>query len=155
GRVDHIGHGWEEVGAGRKQRGKVGHHAVLPDEGTDEAEVGVLGAAYHLALVVDATGDGGKSSRQSVQVFEHAIPPKRGKLRCAVSAADCPDNLALVVDAEGETAIFEVGKRQGSVFVSPKYGVKCLGAGSRVAYGLTLIVDALCFPVCILTHRVT
>src|SRR6266851_9992974 len=52
--VDLVSHGGEEVGFCRKQRAKVGHHVVLPDEGMGvEVEVGVQGASYHLALVVD------------------------------------------------------------------------------------------------------
>ena len=49
--VDRVSHGCVEVGTCRKQRFKVGHHAVLPDEGKGPVEVGVLSAPHHLALV--------------------------------------------------------------------------------------------------------
>src|SRR6266513_4305227 len=58
--VDLVSHGYEEVGTCRKQRVKVGHHAVLPDEAMRPVEAGVQGASYHLARVVDAGGYAGK-----------------------------------------------------------------------------------------------
>jgi hypothetical protein len=151
--VDLVSHGWVQVGTCRKQRVKAGHHAVLPDEGIRPVEGGVQGASYHLALVVDAAGYGGKISRQSLEVCECAVPPKRGVEGCAVSAGDFPNNLALVVNAESETTSSEVSKGQGSAVFFPQYGVKRCGAGSRVAYGLTLIVDGVRFPIWIATHR--
>ena len=152
--IDLVSHGCVEVGICRKQRVKVGHHAVLPDEGTDKVEVGVSVASYHLALVVDAGGYGAKISRQNAEVCEHAVLPKSCMAGYAVSAADLPNNLALVVNGEGEIGarLSEVGKGEGSA-VFPEYGVNCCGAGSRVAYGLTLIVDGVRFPVWIATHR--
>src|SRR4029077_12745369 len=39
--VDLVSHGCEEVGTGRKERVKVGHRAVLPDETMGPVEVGV------------------------------------------------------------------------------------------------------------------
>src|SRR5215472_11270019 len=86
--VDLVSHGCEEVGTCRKQRIKVGHHAVLPDEGTRPVEAGVLGASHHLALIVDASGYGGKISRQSAEVGEYLVLPKRGILGAGVRAAD-------------------------------------------------------------------
>src|SRR6266853_1340308 len=41
-------------------------------------EVGVQGASYHLALVVDAAGYGGMIS-QSAEVFDCAVLPKSGR----------------------------------------------------------------------------
>src|SRR6516165_5673263 len=74
--VDLVSHECEEVGICGKQRVKVCHHAVLPDEGMGPVEAGVEGASYHLPPVVDAGGYGGKISRQSVQVCECAVLPK-------------------------------------------------------------------------------
>src|SRR5229473_5238350 len=88
--VDLVSHDCEEVGTGRKQRVKVGHHAVLPDEAMGPVEVGVPGASHHLALAVDAGGYGGKISRQSAEVCECVALPKRAILGCAVRTADCP-----------------------------------------------------------------
>src|SRR5215469_14760329 len=76
--VDLVRHGYLEVGTCRKQRVKVGHHVVLPDEGMGPVEVGIPGASHHLAPVVDASGDGGKISRQSFEICECAVLPKRG-----------------------------------------------------------------------------
>src|SRR5215469_14717087 len=158
--VDLVGHGCEEVGACRKQRVKVGHHLVLVDEGTGpgQAECGVQdqGASYHLAPVVDAGGPGERIS-QSAEVFDCAVCavwPKSGNEGSAVRAADSPNNLAPVVNAGGPigTRMSEVSKREGSA-VFPQYGVNRCGAGSRVAYGLALIVDRECLPVWIATHR--
>src|SRR5215510_15303912 len=112
--VDLVSHGCVEVGTCRKQRVKVGHHAVLPDEAMGPDEAGVPGASHHLALVVDAAGYGGNISRQSAEVCDCAVLPKRGILGCGVSAADCPNNLALVVNAKGDGASSEVRKREGS-----------------------------------------
>ena len=76
GVVDLVSHGWVEVGICGKQLAKVGHHAVLVDEGIAvEVEAGVQGASYHLAPIVDATGYGGKISRHSVEVCECAVLP--------------------------------------------------------------------------------
>src|SRR6266700_4634043 len=152
--VDLVSHGCEEVGTCRKQRVKVGHHAVLPDEAMRPVEAGVQGASYHLALVVDAGGPGGKISRQSAEVCDRAVLPKNGIEGCAVRAATSPNNLAQVVNAGGEigTRESEVRKRDGSA-VFPQYGVTRSAAGSRVAYDLALIVDRKCDPVWIVTHR--
>src|ERR1700693_1830485 len=54
--VDLVRHGCEEVGTGRKQRVKVGHHVVVPDEGMGPVEGGVPVASHHSAPVVDAAG---------------------------------------------------------------------------------------------------
>jgi hypothetical protein len=62
--VDLVSHGCEEVGTGRKQRVKIGHHAVLVDEGMGPVEVGVPVASHHLAPVVDAAGFAAKISRR-------------------------------------------------------------------------------------------
>src|SRR5215472_12869471 len=145
-RVDLVSHGCEEVGTCRKQRIKVGHHAVLPDEGMRPVEVSVQGASHHLAPVVDASGYGGKISRQSAKVCECAVLPKRAIDGCVVSATDDPNNLALIVNAVGATASSEIRKRGESV-ACPQYGVIRRCAGSRVAYGLALIVDRECEPV--------
>ena len=39
--LDLVRHDWKEVGTGGKQRVKVGHHVVLPDEGMGPFEVRV------------------------------------------------------------------------------------------------------------------
>src|SRR5216683_642689 len=152
--VDLVSHGCVEVGTCRKQRVKVGQYAVLPDEAMGPVEVGVEGASHHLALVVDAAGKCAKISRQKAEVCDCAVLPKSGISGCAVRAATLPNNLALVVNAVGDigTSNSEVRKREGSA-VFPQYGVKRSGAGSRVAYGLALIVDPDCDPVWIATHR--
>ena len=126
--VDLVSHDCEEVGTGREQRIKVGHHSVLPDEAMGPVEVGVPGASHHLALAVDAAGKGAKISRQSTKVCDCEVLPKSGIDGCAVRAGDFPNNLALVVNAEGETGdrTSEVRKRQGGA-VFPQYGVKRCG----------------------------
>ena len=73
--VDLVCHGCVEVGTCRKQGVKVGHHAVLPDEGMGPVEVGVPSASHDLALIVDAGGYGGKISRQSMEVCECVVLP--------------------------------------------------------------------------------
>ena len=40
---------------------------VLPNKATGPVEVGVKGASHHLALVVDAGGNGGTISRQNAE----------------------------------------------------------------------------------------
>src|SRR5215510_14413749 len=155
--VDLVSHGCEEVGTCRKQRVKVGHHFVLVDEGMGPVEAGVQRASHHLAQVVDAGGPGGRISRQNAEVCDCAVCavlPKSGNEGCAVRAADSPNNLAPVVNAGGPigTRNSEVSKREGSA-VFPQYGVNRCGAGSRVAYGLALIVDRVCLRVWIATHR--
>ena len=151
--VDLVSHGCVEVGTGGKRRIEVGHHAVLPDEAVGPVEAGVPGASHHLAPVVDAGGYGGNISRQSAEVCECVVLPKRAILGCAVSTADCPNNLAPVVIAIGDSASSELRKRGGSA-VFPRYGVnRRTAAGSRVAYGLALIVDPKCVPVWIATRR--
>src|SRR5260370_20990515 len=115
-------------------------------------EVGVEGASHHLALVVDAAGKCAKISRQKAEVCDCAVLPKSGISGCAVRAATLPNNLALVVNAVGDigTSNSEVRKREGSA-VFPQYGVTRCGSGSRVAYGLALIVDSDCEPVSLAT----
>src|SRR5215470_7738911 len=150
--VNLVRHGCEEVGTCRKQRIKVGHHAILPDEAMRPIEAGVQSASYHLAPVVDAGAYGGKISRQSTKVCEYAVLPNRGKLGCVVSAANYSSNLAVVVNGFGDGASSEVRKR-GGIAVFPQYAVNCTGADSREAYGLALIVDRHREPVWIATHR--
>jgi hypothetical protein len=116
--VDLVSHGCEEVGISRKQRVRVGHHAVLPDEGMGPVEAGVQGTSHHLALVVDAGSDGGKISRQSAEVCDCAVPPKSGIEGCAVRASDIPNNLTPVVNAEGETTSSKVRKGKAVPFFS-------------------------------------
>lgn len=79
-----------------------GHHAVLPDEGMGPVAVGKLGAPHHLALVVNAFGEGGKVPRQSAEVCDFEVLPKSAIDGCAVSANDLANNLALVVNADGQ-----------------------------------------------------
>src|ERR1700739_1382449 len=86
--VDLVSHRCEEVGTGRKQRIKVGHHAVLPEEAMGPVEVGVEVASHHLALVIDAAGQAAKISRQKAEVCEYAVLPKRAILGCVVRTAD-------------------------------------------------------------------
>src|ERR1700693_4000214 len=54
--VDLVSHDGEEVGTGRKQRVKVGHHVVVPDEGMGPVEGGVPVASHHSAPGVGAAG---------------------------------------------------------------------------------------------------
>src|ERR1700732_4874147 len=112
--VDLVTHGCEEVGTCRKQRVKVGHHAVLVDEGMGPVEAGVQGASDYLAAVVDAGAYGGKISWQSGEGCKYAVLPKRGKFGCVVSTDDYPNNLAMFVNALGGSASSEVLKRHGS-----------------------------------------
>src|SRR6266478_5283795 len=152
--IDRVSHGDEEVGIRRKQRVKVGHHAILPDEAMRPVEAGVVGASYHLAPVVDAGGYSAKISRQSLEVCDCALLPKNGQAGCAVRAATLPNNLALVVNGVGDVGTLdgsEARKPEG-IAVFPQYGVTCSGAGSRVAYGLASIVDAVRVPIWIATH---
>src|SRR6266568_3980378 len=130
--VDLVSHGYEEVGTCRKQRVKVGHHAVLPDEAMRPVEAGVQGASYHLALAVDAGGPGGKISRQSAEVCEYAVLPKSGKEGCAVRAADFPNNLALVVNAGGEIGTWASGVNNSRF---------------RISYDLSAVIDIAGRPV--------
>src|SRR6266849_676343 len=90
--VDLVRHDCVQVGTGRKQRVKVGQHAVLPDEAMGPVEVGVEGASHHLALVVDAAGKGAKISRQKAEVCDCAVLPKSGISGCAIRAATLPNN---------------------------------------------------------------
>jgi hypothetical protein len=55
--VDLDRHDCEEVGAGRQQRIKVGHHVFLPDEGIEPAALRVLSASHRMAFIVDAECD--------------------------------------------------------------------------------------------------
>src|SRR6266436_238053 len=129
--VDRVSHGDEEVGICRKQRVKVGHNAIRPDEAMRPVEAGVVGASYHLALVVDAGGYGAKISRQSLEVCDCAVLPQNGQAGCAVRAATLPNNLAPVVNGPGDvgTRGSEARKREG-IAVFPQYGVKRSGAVS-------------------------
>jgi hypothetical protein len=52
--VDRVSHGCEEVGTCRKQRVKVGHHVVLPDEGMGPVAVGVLPTTWPWLLMPSA-----------------------------------------------------------------------------------------------------
>src|ERR1700693_5605130 len=56
--VDRVSHGCVEVGTCRKQRVKVGHDAVLPDEGMGPVVFGVLIASHHLALLLMSSPKG-------------------------------------------------------------------------------------------------
>ena len=72
---------------------------------------------------------------------------------CAVRVDGLANNLVVAVNGVGYGArSSEVRKRGGSA-VFPHYGVIRCGAGSRVAYGLAVIVDAECDPVWIVTDR--
>src|ERR1700693_983449 len=115
---------------------------------------GVEGASHHLAPVVDAGGEGGRISRQSRDACDSAVLPNRGKDGCAVRARDIPNNLAVVINGVGVTSsASEVWKLEGGV-VFPQYRVsRYVGAGSRGAYGLALIVDALYKAVGVASHR--
>src|ERR1700734_774924 len=141
------------MGTCRKSSVKVGRHAVLPDEAVGTAVVGVRGTTHRLAPGVDAGGKGGNISRQkAAEARDCIVLPKSGQ-GCAVRVNGLPNNLAVAVNGVGYGArISEVLKRGGSAVV-PHYGVIRCGAGSRVAYGLTLIVDAECDPVWIATDR--
>src|ERR1700693_3734213 len=151
--VDLVSHGCEEVGTCGKQRVKVGHLAVLVDEGMGPVEAGVQGASHDLSPAVDTGGYGGKISRQSAEACECAVLPKRAKFACAFSIDYYPNSLALVVNSLGGSASSEVLKRDRSA-VFPRYRVlDRTGAGSRVAYGVALIVDRECDPVWIAIHR--
>src|SRR5260370_9641493 len=151
--IDLVRHGREEVRIRGKNRVKVLHQAVLPDEGMREVEASGQGASYHLAPVVDAGGYGGMISRQSAEVCDHTVLPKYGNEGCAVSAATLPNNLAPVVNAVGDigTRGSEARKREGSS-VFPQHGVMRSDAVSRVAYDLALLIDALRLPVWIANH---
>ena len=56
--VDRVRHGCVEVGTCRKQRVKVGHYIVLPDEGMGPVVFGVLIASHHLALLLMSSPKG-------------------------------------------------------------------------------------------------
>src|SRR5277367_6588666 len=103
-------------------------------------EIGVKGVSHHLAPIVDASGKGGKISRQNADACDcavRAVLPNRGIEGCAVSSADLPGDLAAVVDGVAEigTCTSEILKHEGGV-VFPHYGVDRGGAVSRVAYRL-------------------
>src|SRR6267154_2698469 len=153
--IDRVSHGDEEVGIRRKQRVKLGHHAIRPDEAMRPVEAGVVGASYHLAPVVDAGGYSAKISRQSLEVCNCAVLPKNGQAGCTVRAATLPNNLAPIVNGPGDVGTLdrpEARKGEG-IAVFPHYGVKRRGAVSRVAYGLAPLVDALRLRVWIATYR--
>src|SRR5215468_972105 len=152
--IDVASRDYEEVGICGKQRVKVGHHMVLPNEAMGPVESGVKGASHHLAPAVDAGGKGGKISRQSTEDCECAVLPKSGCEGCAVRAADLANNLALVVNGVADigTCMSSVRKRVGSA-VFPHYGVLRCEAVSRVAHGLAWIVDPKCGPVWISIDR--
>ena len=94
-----------------------------------------------------------KSPGRSAEVCECAVLPKRAILGCAVSAADCPNNLAPVVNAEGDSASFRSQEARWQCRFSTIRRERRTAAGSRVAYGLALIVDPKCVPVWIAIHR--
>ena len=103
--VDLVSHGCVEVGTCGKQSVKVGHHAILVDEGMGPVAAGVRSASHRLALVVDAFSQGASISRQSAEACDClGVLPKSGIGGCAVSAHDLPDNLALVVNAVAQGA---------------------------------------------------
>ena len=151
--IDVAGRDYVEVVTCRKYSVKVGHHAVLPEEAVGPAAGGVKGASHRLAPVVDAGGKGGSISRRKVAAAEAGdciVLPKDGH-GCAVRVNGLPNNLAAAVNGVGYgERISEVWKRDGSE-VFPQYGVMHGDAGSGVAYGLALIVDAKRDPVCIFT----
>src|SRR5580658_1788859 len=151
--IDVAGRDYVEVGTCRKYSVKVGHHSVLPEEAVRPAGGGIEGASDHLAPVVDAGGKSGNISRQkAAEACDYIVLPKSGQ-DCAVGVNGLSNNLVVAVNGERYRArISEVRKRVGNA-VFPQYGVIRCGAGSRVAYGLALIVDAECDPVWIATDR--
>src|ERR1039458_9543261 len=126
--VDRVRHGCVEVGTCGKQSVKVGHHAVLVDEGMGPVAILKLSAPHHLALIVNAFSEREKISRQSVEACDSVVLPlvlpKSAIGGCAVRAKDLPNNLALVVNGDALTGArnSEVRKRDGSA-VFPNYGV--------------------------------
>ncbi len=92
--VDLVSHGCEEVGTCGKQRVKVGHLAVLVDEGMGPVEAGAQRASHDLAAAVDAGSYGGKISRQSAEACECAVLPKRAKFGYVASIDNYSNNLA-------------------------------------------------------------
>src|SRR6202050_3170865 len=151
--IDVASRDYVEVGTCGKYTVKVDHPAVLPEEAVGPVASGVKGVSHHLALVVDAGGKGGNVSRQkAAEGFDCIVLPKSGQ-GCAVRVNGLPNNLAVAVNGVGYGVwISEVRKRGGSV-VFPHNGVIHCGAGSRVAYDLTLIVDADCLSVWIVIDR--
>jgi hypothetical protein len=123
--VDLVSHGCIEVGTGRKQRVKVGHHAVLIDEGMGPVAILELSAPHHLALIVNAFSEGEKISRQSVEACDCVVLPlvlpKSAMGGSAVRAKDLPNNLALVVNGNALTGArnSEVIKRGGGAVFFP------------------------------------
>ena len=113
---------------------------------------GVEGASHHLGPVVDAGGKGGRISRQNRDACDSAVLPNRCNDGCA--ARDIPDNLGVVINGVGGiSTLSEVFKRDGSV-VFPQYCVnRYVVAGSRGAYGLASIVDALYKAVLVANQR--
>jgi len=114
---------------------------------------GVEGASHHLAPVVDAGGKSGSiSGQKAAKTSDCIVLPNSGQ-GCALRVDGLPNNLVVAVNGVGYGArSSEVRKRGGSA-VLPQYGVIRCGAGSRVAYGLAVIVDAKCDPVWIVTDR--
>ena len=133
------------------------HHVVLPDVPRDQpaTRLKVLPTTWPRLLM--PAGKGGTISRQNAEVCDcavSAVRPKRGNDGCAVSGRDIPNSLAVVINGVGGISIVsEVWKLEGSV-VCPQYGVsRYAGAGSRGAYGLALIVDALYEAIWVASHR--
>src|SRR5438445_5900631 len=154
--IDRVPHGGNAVGICRKHRVKVFHHAILIDEGMRPVEAGVDGASYHLAPAVDAGGQGGKISRQSAiaEDFDFTVLPKYGTEGSPVRAATLPNDLALVVNCPGDVGTLgSKARKRESHAVFPQHRVMRSDAVSQVAYDLALLVDALCLPVWIASHR--
>jgi hypothetical protein len=141
--IDIAGRDDEEVGILGNQRVKVSHHTILPNEAMGPLP-GLEGASHHLAPVVDAGGKGGTISRQNREGCESIVVPNGGNDGCAVSRRNIPNSLAVVIDSVGgSSSNSQVWKLVDSA-VFPQYGVsRDVGAGSRRAYGLAFIVDAL------------
>src|SRR5579863_3801968 len=151
--IDITSRDYEEVGTCGKYSVKIDHHAVLPEQAAGPVGSGVKGASHHLALVVDAGGKGGNISRQKVaKGRDSVILPNSGQ-GCAVRINGLPNNLVVAVNGKGYAARISEVLKLGNSAVFPHYGVIRCGAGSRVAYGLASIVDAVCDPVWIASDR--
>ena len=141
-RVNLVGHGRVQVGIGREQCVQVGHHTVLPDEAMRPVEAGVQGASHHLALVVDAGGEGRKIPRKRAQVCDGPVLPKRGIKGCAVRARDEANNLALIVNGECFVVgrVPEVGKFVCGT-VLPQNGMVVPATGSCPSDNFSQVID--------------
>src|ERR1700685_2176641 len=151
--IDVASRDYVEVGTCGKYSVKVGHCAVLPEQAVRPAGAGVEGAAHRLAPVVDAGGKRGNISRQKAAEGGDCIVLPNSGQGCAVGVNGFPNNLVVAVNGVGYGAWISEVRERGGVAVFPQYGVIRCGAGSRVAYGLALIVDAECDPVWIATDR--